>query len=68
MFILLYFSASKEEDCIETVADELGVSSIIIQDLKEKRQNTYKFRWDKVLSFKGESGVVLQYAHSRLCR
>ncbi|XP_063441077.1 probable arginine--tRNA ligase, mitochondrial [Mytilus trossulus] len=58
---------SKEVDSTETVADVLGVSSIIIQDLKEKRLNTYKFSWDKVLSFKGDSGIVLQYAHARLC-
>ncbi|CAC5403706.1 RARS [Mytilus coruscus] len=58
---------SKEVDCTETVADVLGVSSIIIQDLKERRLNTYKFSWDKVLSFKGDSGIVLQYAHARLC-
>ncbi|CAG2246283.1 RARS [Mytilus edulis] len=58
---------SKEVDSTETVADILGVSSIIVQDLKEKRLNTYKFSWDKVLSFKGDSGIVLQYAHARLC-
>ncbi|CAG2214393.1 RARS [Mytilus edulis] len=58
---------SKEVESTETVADVLGVSSIIIQDLKEKRLNTYKFSWDKVLSFKGDSGIVLQYAHARLC-
>lgn len=55
-------------DCIESVADTLGISSIIIQDLRERRQNTYQFSWEKVLSFKGQSGVVLQYAHARLCR
>ncbi|XP_076112703.1 putative arginine--tRNA ligase, mitochondrial isoform X2 [Mytilus galloprovincialis] len=58
---------SKVVESTETVADVLGVSSIIIQDLKEKRLNTYKFSWDKVLSFKGDSGIVLQYAHARLC-
>ncbi|VDI48705.1 arginyl-tRNA synthetase [Mytilus galloprovincialis] len=58
---------SKVVESTETVADVLGVSSIIVQDLKEKRLNTYKFSWDKVLSFKGDSGIVLQYAHARLC-
>jgi hypothetical protein len=44
-------------ECTDKVADILGVSSILIQDFKERRQNTYKFSWDKVLSFEGDSGV-----------
>lgn len=61
-------SASKPVDDVDSVADILGVSAIIVQGLKEKRQKSYKFSWAKVLNFKSDSGVFLQYSHARLSR
>ncbi|KAL3884873.1 hypothetical protein ACJMK2_024973 [Sinanodonta woodiana] len=58
---------TKETGNLEAVADILGVSAIIIQDLNQCRQNNYTFSWQRVLNFKADSGVFLQYAHSRLC-
>jgi arginyl-tRNA synthetase len=31
-----------------------------------KRVNGYKFKWDRMLSFEGDTGPYLQYSHSRL--
>ncbi|KAG0656711.1 hypothetical protein C6P45_002631 [Maudiozyma exigua] len=50
----------------EIVADSIGVSAIMIQDMQSKRINNYKFEWNRMLSFEGDTGPYLQYAHSRL--
>lgn len=52
----------------ERVAEQLAVSAIVVQDLKDRRVRDYKFDWEKLLSRKGDTGVHLQYAHARLCR
>lgn len=56
------------EDEQNTVAEALGVSAILVQDLKEYRQNNYKFSWERMLNFNGDTGVFLQYTHARLHR
>ncbi|CAI4490593.1 AEL_collapsed_G0024770.mRNA.1.CDS.1 [Saccharomyces cerevisiae] len=50
----------------QRVADLIGVSAIIIQDMKSKRINNYEFNWNRMLSFEGDTGPYLQYTHSRL--
>lgn len=54
-------------DKIDETSDILGVSGVIIQDLKQNRMNNYKFDWNLMLDMKGDSGIKLQYAHCRLC-
>ncbi|XP_043605183.1 probable arginine--tRNA ligase, mitochondrial [Bombus pyrosoma] len=54
-------------DKIDETSDILGVSGVIIQDLKQSRMNSYKFDWNLMLDMKGDSGIKLQYAHCRLC-
>lgn len=44
----------------------MGISAVIIQDMQGKRINSYTFNWDRILSFEGDTGPYLQYAHSRL--
>ncbi|GMM49506.1 arginine--tRNA ligase [Starmerella bacillaris] len=51
----------------ETVADLIGLSAVMIQDMQSKRINDYAFDWKRMLSFEGDTGPYLQYAHSRLC-
>lgn len=51
----------------EKVADLIGISAVMIQDMQAKRINNYKFNWDRMFSFEGDTGPYLQYAHSRLC-
>lgn len=57
---------SKMEN-IDTIADQLGISAILIQDMKSKRGKDYDFSWDRMTDSKGDTGVFLQYAHARAC-
>lgn len=50
----------------EKIADLVGISAVMIQDFLAKRINNYEFKWDRMLSFEGDTGPYLQYAHSRL--
>ncbi|KAK6184621.1 hypothetical protein SNE40_007058 [Patella caerulea] len=50
----------------EDVADKLGISSIIIQYLRSRRTSHSTFNWEKMLHFKADSGLFLQYCHARL--
>ncbi|XP_055377440.1 probable arginine--tRNA ligase, mitochondrial isoform X2 [Condylostylus longicornis] len=47
-------------------ADVLGISAVIINDLKQRRQRDYLFSWDNALQATGDTGVKLQYTHCRL--
>ncbi|KAF5007232.1 hypothetical protein FDECE_6426 [Fusarium decemcellulare] len=51
----------------EAVADILGISSVMVQDMSGKRINNYKFDMEAMTSFEGDTGPYLQYAHARLC-
>lgn len=48
-------------------ADTLGISAVMVQDMKGKRINHYTFDMDRMTSFEGDTGPYLQYAHARLC-
>ncbi|KAI0743872.1 arginyl-tRNA synthetase [Daedaleopsis nitida] len=50
----------------EQVALEIGITGVKIQDMAAKRINNYTFNWDRMLSFEGDTGPYLQYAHVRL--
>jgi arginyl-tRNA synthetase len=49
------------------VADILGISSVMVQDMSGKRINGYEFSLERMTSFEGDTGPYLQYAHARLC-
>ncbi|KAF2184026.1 arginyl-tRNA synthetase [Zopfia rhizophila CBS 207.26] len=51
----------------EKTADTLGISAVMVQDMKGKRINNYTFDMDRMTSFEGDTGPYLQYAHARLC-
>ncbi|CAG8448528.1 6657_t:CDS:2 [Ambispora gerdemannii] len=51
----------------ETVADVIGISAIMIQDMSAKRIRNYAFNWTRMFSFEGDTGPYIQYAHARLC-
>ncbi|KAJ1822186.1 arginyl-tRNA synthetase [Coemansia sp. RSA 2599] len=51
----------------EYVADKLGISAIVVQDMMARRIKDYEFSWDRILSFEGDTGPYLQYTHARLC-
>jgi len=50
----------------EKAADILGISSVMVQDLKGKRVNGYDFNIETMTSFEGDTGPYLQYSHARL--
>ncbi|KAF8609153.1 arginyl-tRNA synthetase [Ceratobasidium sp. AG-I] len=50
----------------EAVAREIGITAIKIQDMAAKRINNYSFNWSRMVSFEGDTGPYLQYAHVRL--
>ncbi|EFN87805.1 Probable arginyl-tRNA synthetase, mitochondrial [Harpegnathos saltator] len=47
-------------------SDILGISAMMINDLKKDRQRDYTFDWDAAFDLKGNTGVKLQYTHCRL--
>lgn len=51
----------------DAIADQLGISAILIQDMKSKRSKNYSFAWDRMTDARGDTGVLLQYAHARAC-
>lgn len=51
----------------DKIADLIGISAVMIQDMQSKRIHNYEFKWDRMTSFEGDTGPYLQYAHSRLC-
>ncbi|KAJ3355768.1 Arginyl-tRNA synthetase [Allomyces javanicus] len=51
----------------EAVADLVGISAIVIQDMSARRIKDYAFAWERMFSFEGDTGPYLQYAHARLC-
>uniref|UniRef100_A0A4W6EKM8 Probable arginine--tRNA ligase, mitochondrial n=1 Tax=Lates calcarifer TaxID=8187 RepID=A0A4W6EKM8_LATCA len=59
---------TKEMDDPEDTAEKVGISALIVQDFKGPLQSDYKFDWDRMLQAQGDTGVFLQYTHTRLCR
>jgi len=47
-------------------ADICGLSAIIFADLSNKRIKNYRFDWNQVLNFEGDTGLYLQNAHARI--
>lgn len=50
----------------QKVAELLGISAILVQDMSGKRIHDYEFSLDRMTSFEGDTGPYLQYAHARL--
>ncbi|XP_049807048.1 probable arginine--tRNA ligase, mitochondrial isoform X2 [Schistocerca nitens] len=59
-------SATTRQDMAEDTADVLGMSAVIINDLKQRRLKDYEFNWNKALQVEGDTGIRLQYTHCRL--
>lgn len=50
----------------EEVAQQVGVGAVKFYDLKTDRNNGYDFDLDEMVSFEGETGPYVQYAHARI--
>jgi arginyl-tRNA synthetase len=50
----------------EAVADIVGLSAVLIQDMQARRIKDYTFDWERITSFEGDTGPYLQFTHARL--
>jgi arginyl-tRNA synthetase len=50
----------------DEVAEQVGVSAIVFNDLKNGRIKDVKFDWEAMLNFEGETGPYVQFAVARL--
>jgi arginyl-tRNA synthetase len=50
----------------DEVAEQVGVSAIVFNDLKGSRIKDVKFDWELILNFEGETGPYVQFAVARL--
>ncbi|KAI8997455.1 arginyl-tRNA synthetase [Pilobolus umbonatus] len=57
----------KGEEAVNVVADRLGVSAVLIQDMAPKRIKNYDFSWKRMTDNRGATGIYLQYTYARLC-
>jgi arginyl-tRNA synthetase len=48
------------------VARALGIGAVKYADLANDRTRDYVFDWDRMLTFEGNTGPYLQYAHARI--
>lgn len=48
------------------IAEQVGVSAIVFNDLRNSRIKDVKFDWELMMNFDGETGPYVQYAVARL--
>ncbi|MDP8225987.1 MAG: arginine--tRNA ligase [Candidatus Lernaella stagnicola] len=62
--------AEKNPDLSEAerrnVAEAVGVGAVKYADLSQNRNSDYRFDWDKLLAFEGNTAPYLQYVHARI--
>ncbi|CAO3610384.1 unnamed protein product [Cunninghamella blakesleeana] len=61
------YSIKEGDEAVDYVADKLGSSAVIVQDMVAKRIKNYTFSWERMLSSRGYTGVFLQFTYARLC-
>jgi arginyl-tRNA synthetase len=49
----------------EEVARQVGFGAVVFADLSTQRERDVEFDWEKMLSFEGDTGPYVQYAHAR---
>jgi len=62
---LMQEELSLPEAQAKDLAPAVGIGAVKYADLSQNRTSDYKFEWEKLISFKGNSGPYLQYAHAR---
>lgn len=50
----------------EAVARAVGTGAVVFADLSTQRQKDVEFEWERILSFEGDTGPYVQYAHARI--
>ncbi len=51
---------------LATLAEALGVGALVFNELKNRRTGDTKFDLDAILSFEGDTGPYIQFAHVRM--
>ncbi|MDR7439102.1 MAG: arginine--tRNA ligase, partial [Armatimonadota bacterium] len=51
----------------EAAAERVGVGAVRFAMVKTEPRKQIDFRWEQALSFEGDSGPYVQYAHARAC-
>jgi arginyl-tRNA synthetase len=51
---------------LERVAESVGIGAVKYADLSTGRESGYVFDWDRMISFRGNTGPYLQYATARI--
>ena len=52
---------------VDLLAEKIGIASLKYADLHNNRLKDYTFSFDRMLDYKGHTGVYLLYARARLC-
>jgi arginyl-tRNA synthetase len=56
-----------DADELNRVAEQAGIGAVKYADLSTSRTKDYVFDVERMVSFNGNTGVYLQYAHTRIC-
>src|ERR1700689_3324266 len=51
---------------LDAVAEAVGIGAVKYADLSTARESAYIFVWDRMISFRGNTGPYLQYATARI--
>ena len=51
---------------LDAVAEAVGIGAVKYADLSTARESAYLFDWDRMISFRGNTGPYLQYAAARI--
>ena len=52
---------------LDRIAEQAGIGAVKYADLSTSRTKDYVFDVERMVSFNGNTGVYLQYAHTRIC-
>jgi len=55
-----------DEADLDVIAADVGIGAIKYADLATARDSAYIFDWDRMISFRGNTGPYLQYATARI--
>ena len=59
--------AERDDDLdLDAIAEDVGIGAIKYADLSTARDSAYIFDWDRMISFRGNTGPYLQYATARI--
>ncbi|HEY4464670.1 MAG TPA: arginine--tRNA ligase [Streptosporangiaceae bacterium] len=59
-------SSQFDEPTLRAIAEAVGIGAVKYADLSTARDSEYVFDWDRMISFKGNTGPYLQYATARI--